>query len=173
MTAPPPPGRRRGRLVIAALLPLPGCAGPVAVGGDLTAIAADEASLCIRTHGAPVPVTVEVARTNTSRAAGLSGRATLAPQAGMLFLYRRPRPADSGFWMYRTRIPLDIAYLDTQGHIRAIHHMEPCGTEPAGCPVYPATVQYQAALEVNAGFFSRHGIVVGDRLVVSGPECPE
>jgi len=28
----------------------------------------------------------------------------------MLFVYDSTQPPDAGFWMYRTRIPLDIAF---------------------------------------------------------------
>jgi hypothetical protein len=31
--------------------------------------------------------------------------------AGMLFVYDSTQPGNAGFWMYRTRIPLDIAFV--------------------------------------------------------------
>lgn len=157
----------------AAVLALLGCT-TAAAGGELTDVSGDSASLCIRTSSGAVPVDVEIARTFTQRAAGLSERDALAPRSGMLFVYRRLRPADSGFWMYRTRIPLDIAYLGPAGQIRAIRHMVPCpGDDPGRCRVYRAGVEYHSALEVNGGFFARQGVQVGDRVVVSGPGCPE
>jgi len=148
-----------------------GWAGP-AVPDHLLAVTGERATLCLRSDSAAVALEVELARTPAERAAGLSGRATLAPRAGMLFLYRRSRPPDSGFWMYRTRIPLDIAYLGPHGEIRAIRHMQPCPDGAAGaCPVYRAGVPYRAALEVNGGLFRRHGVDVGDRVVVSPGGC--
>ena len=69
--------------------------------------------------------------------------------------------------MYRTRIPLDIAFADSAGVIRAILKMEPCETTiPQGCPSYPPNVPYQYALEVNAGFFAARGITAGWRLML-------
>lgn len=114
---------------------------------------------------------VELAETFVQRARGLMDRDTLAADAGMLFLYDESQPAASGFWMYRTRIPLDIAFIDTDSRIAAIHTMQPCTSpSPAGCPAYVAGVVYHAALEVNAGYFAEHGIAVGDR--VSLPDLP-
>ncbi|WP_083260281.1 DUF192 domain-containing protein [Marinobacter sp. X15-166B] len=110
-----------------------------------------------------VPITVEIARTDTERRTGLMGRTSLATNAGMLFVYRSERPGHHGFWMFQTLIPLDIAYLGADGEIRAIRHMAPCQPNEK-CPSYPAGQPFSAALEMNQGFFARHGIVVGDRV---------
>ncbi|KAA0012781.1 DUF192 domain-containing protein [Billgrantia pellis] len=105
---------------------------------------------------------VELARTSTERQKGLMDRDSLAPDAGMLFLYQEQQPAEDGFWMYRTRIPLDIAFIDAEGRIAALHTMQPCPSRnPYECPVTVAGVDYHAALEVNAGYFEAHGIDVG------------
>ncbi|MBZ9538772.1 DUF192 domain-containing protein [Modicisalibacter tunisiensis] len=111
-------------------------------------------------------VQVEVARRPADRARGLMERERLPAGAGMLFVYPREQPATGAFWMFNTRIPLSIAFIDTRGVIRAIRRMAPCDSErPADCPRYPAGVPFRMALEVNAGFFARHGITVGDRLL--------
>jgi hypothetical protein len=99
---------------------------------------------------------------------GLMERRHLADDAGMLFVYDSTQPPDAGFWMYRTRIPLDIAFADSTGVIRSMRAMVPCPTEVAqGCPSYTPDVRYQYALEVNAGYFARHGIVVGNSLLLN------
>ncbi|WP_280540477.1 DUF192 domain-containing protein [Chromohalobacter sp. 11-W] len=113
-------------------------------------------------------LSVEVARQADERARGLMGRDVLATDAGMLFVYPRRQPPEAAFWMYRTRIPLDIAFLGAEGEVRAIRHMQPCqATSSAECPSYAAEVPFRAALEVNAGYFRRHGIEVGDRLPIA------
>ena len=110
-------------------------------------------------------LSVEVARQPQERARGLMGRETLAPDAGMLFVYARQQPPTSSFWMYRTLIPLDIAFLGADGEIRAIRRMLPCRTAShEDCPRYAAGAPFRAALEVNAGFFERHRVAVGDHI---------
>jgi uncharacterized membrane protein (UPF0127 family) len=110
---------------------------------------------------------VELAATPDQRTLGLMERRRLPDSAGMLFLFSATQSASDGFWMYRTRIPLDIAYIDSLGTIRAIHRMEPCQTVlTEGCPTYAAGAPFRAALEVNAGYFSRHGVQTGDHLLL-------
>lgn len=118
--------------------------------------------------GETLSVSVEVARQADERARGLMGRDALAPNAGMLFVYANPQPPEAAFWMYRTRIPLDIAFLGADGEVRAIRRMLPCqAASSAECPSYAAKVPFRAALEVNAGYFDRHDIEVGDRLPIA------
>ena len=111
------------------------------------------------------PVRVEVASTPEQRARGLMERDRLAADAGMLFRFDPPAPAEQGFYMYRTRIPLDIAFLDADGRILDIQTMTPCDSRVAVlCRVYRPGQGYHQALEVNAGYFQRHGIRPGDRV---------
>jgi uncharacterized membrane protein (UPF0127 family) len=99
---------------------------------------------------------------------GLMERRHLAPSAGMLFVYDSTQPPDAGFWMFRTRIPLDIAFLDSAGVVRSVRTMQPCEARIAqGCPTYNPDVPYRYALEVNAGYFQQHGVGVGSTLLLS------
>ena len=110
-------------------------------------------------------IRAEVARSVQQRTMGLMERRSLPDGAGMLFLYDDDQPATAGFWMFRTRIPLDIAFVDSVGRIVAVRQMVPCDAQlAAGCPGYEPGQGYRAALEVNAGFLARHGIGVGARL---------
>jgi len=111
---------------------------------------------------------VQLATRSDQQSLGLMERRHLADSAGMLFLYRVDQPATAGFWMFRTRIPLDIAFVDSLGTIGAIKHMIPCtATLAEGCPSYPPDVPYRAALEVNAGYFTQHKLTIGSRLILS------
>lgn len=115
-----------------------------------------------------IPLRVELASTSEQQTMGLMERTRLADSAGMLFLYRTDQPANAGFWMFRTRIPLDIAFLDSLGAIVSMKHMIPCtSTLAAGCPSYPPDAPYRAALEVNAGYFAQHKLAIGSRLILS------
>ncbi|WP_133483712.1 DUF192 domain-containing protein [Halomonas ventosae] len=119
--------------------------------------------LVIHGEQGPQRLQVEVARTIPQRSRGLMARDQLAEQAGMLFLYDRAQPSHNGFWMYRTRIPLDIAFIDEAGRIAEIYRMVPCTTDrPGECPVTRPGAPYRAALEVNAGAFEAMGVAPGD-----------
>jgi uncharacterized membrane protein (UPF0127 family) len=125
----------------------------------------DTATIRVVTPRGSTRLHVELARSPEQRTMGLMERRSLPDSAGMLFLYDRDEPATSGFWMYRTRIPLDIAFLDSTGRVVAVRRMVPCtATLASGCPTYEAGVSYRAALEVNAGALARHGIAPGARL---------
>jgi uncharacterized protein len=114
-----------------------------------------------------VALHVELAVKPEQQSMGLMERRRLASNAGMLFVYDSTQPPDASFWMYRTRIPLDIAFADSAGVIRSIRSMAPCPTDlPQACPNYRPDVPYRYALEVNAGFFARHRIVVGNTLLL-------
>ncbi|HSP57863.1 MAG TPA: DUF192 domain-containing protein [Halomonas sp.] len=111
----------------------------------------------------PHRLMVEAARTQAQRSKGLMDRDHLEPEAGMLFLYRQTQASRNGFWMFRTRIALDIAFIGEDGEIVAIETMQPCeSSSPGDCPVTRPGAAYVAALEVNAGYFEERGIKVGD-----------
>jgi uncharacterized protein len=125
----------------------------------------DTATVRIVTSTDTTRVHVEIAKSREQRTMGLMERTSLPDSAGMLFLFDRIEPETSGFWMFRTRIPLDIAFLDSTGRIVSIRQMQPCAaTLISGCPSYESGVPYRAALEVNAGYFARRAITPGARL---------
>jgi uncharacterized membrane protein (UPF0127 family) len=131
------------------------------IAGALAACAGspEMASLVVDTRSGSVELRVEVAEGDDDRQQGLMGRAELAEQAGMLFLF--DGESSGGFWMKDTLIPLSVAFIDSDGEILSILDMEPCDADP--CPVYDPGVAYHAAVEVNQGAFEELGIEVGDR----------
>jgi hypothetical protein len=115
-----------------------------------------------------IPIVAELAERKEQRTLGLMERRHLPDTAGMLFIYDSTQAASPGFWMYRTRIPLDIAFVDSLGVIRSIKHMVPCpATLMEGCPSYPADAPFRAALEVNPGYFARHKLDIGSTIVLA------
>jgi len=125
----------------------------------------DSTTAQVLTARGVVRLHVQIAESEEQRSMGLMERTSLADSAGMLFLYEEDEPPDAGFWMYRTRIPLDIAFLDSTGVVVATRRMDPCrATLAAGCPAYAPGVAYRAALEVNAGALNRFAIGVGSRV---------
>jgi uncharacterized membrane protein (UPF0127 family) len=151
---------------IAACVMLLSCGDSDADAGDTTALMAfDRGVVHIASASDTLTVHVEVARSAEQRTMGLMERRSLADTAGMLFVYTDDQPATAGFWMYRTHIPLDIAFADSTGRIVAVRQMIPCEAQlSAGCPTYEPGQAYRIALEVNAGFLSRRGVGVGSRL---------
>ncbi len=105
---------------------------------------------------------VEIAEARPQHEVGLAGRADLPPDNGMLFLFSTPRSPDDGFWMWRTPIPLDLAFIDASGTIRQVVSMDPCTARTQDeCPGYFPDAAYTAALEVNRGWFARRGLGAG------------
>jgi uncharacterized membrane protein (UPF0127 family) len=162
----------RGALLVLALATsIAACGGDDTPAEDTTfapVLRLDTTRLRIARASDTIAVTVELARTAEEKQLGLMERRSLGENAGMLFLYDSTQASTSGFWMYRTRIPLDIAFIDSAGTIRSIQQMTPCASDIAGvCPTYPANAPYRFALEVNAGYFAKHGIGVGHRVVLA------
>jgi uncharacterized membrane protein (UPF0127 family) len=105
---------------------------------------------------------VEVAATNEQRAIGLMFRRSLAPDAGMLFVFKTPgRPS---FWMKNTRIPLDMVFAGPAGRIVGIV----ANAEPFSETSLNVAGESQFVLEVNGGFCRQHGIRPGDMLKFEG-----
>ena len=111
---------------------------------------------------------VEVADTSAERALGLMHRAVLPEDAGMLFIY--PKSDWRSFWMKNTRIPLSLAYISADWRIDEIVRMNPPPGRVLGggkrLPrrgprTYPSKKPARYALEVNRGWFERHGIGIG------------
>ncbi|WP_226953134.1 DUF192 domain-containing protein [Mesopusillimonas faecipullorum] len=113
--------------------------------------------------GVNVKAEVELATTPQSRAQGLMYRERMPPDHGMLFVFE----SDAGcFWMRNTLLPLSIAFIDAQGVITRIAHMQPL-SDAEHCPTQPSPY----ALEMHQGWFERQGISPGDR-VTGLPERP-
>ncbi len=101
---------------------------------------------------------VEVASNKAERSLGLMNRAAMPESRGMLFVY--PAPAYFCMWMKNTKIPLSVAFIDAQGQVINIEDMVP-QTETNHCTARNATY----ALEVNRGWFARHGVSAGSQII--------
>lgn len=108
---------------------------------------------------------VEIVRTPEEQMRGLSGRESLAENAGMLFVYeQQTTPA---FWMKEMNFPIDIIWIGSDKRIVDI-------TENLAPETFPqlfrpsAPVQY--VLEVNAGWAENHTISTGDKIILGRGE---
>ncbi|HEY0878541.1 MAG TPA: DUF192 domain-containing protein [Zeimonas sp.] len=103
-------------------------------------------------------IRAELADTGRTREIGLMGRESLGPNEGMLFVFERP--AVHCFWMRNTPLPLSVAFIDDDGHVVDLAKMPP-RSDDSHCP--SRAVRF--ALEMEQGWFARHGIAVGARLL--------
>jgi uncharacterized membrane protein (UPF0127 family) len=102
-------------------------------------------------------IRAEVADTFATRMQGLMHRRSLAPNAGMLFVF--DEAAIHCMWMKNTLIPLSVAFIDAGGAIVNIADMEP-HSEQSHCAASPA----RYALEMDRGWFARRGLKPGAKL---------
>lgn len=103
-------------------------------------------------------ILLEVADTEESRRHGLMGRKDIPAVCGMLF---EGLSGGGYFWMKGCLIPLDIAFMDKNGIIVKICTMEADG----GKEHHEYDENAASAVEVKKGFFKKHGIVDGFKLV--------
>lgn len=99
---------------------------------------------------------VEIVQNDEERMRGLMHREQLPQDQGMLFVFEESRI--QSFWMRNTFIPLDIAFIDANGKIIDIQRMAPLDETQS----YQSPVPVPYVLEVNAGWFERNGITVGE-----------
>lgn len=111
----------------------------------------------IRLEIGEASLAVEVASDDPSRRLGLMNRESLPENRGMLFIFRNA--VEQSFWMKNTLIPLSIAFISDDGEILQIEHMKP---KDETSTLSKHRVRY--ALEVNKGWFERHGIEPGARI---------
>jgi hypothetical protein len=102
-------------------------------------------------------IRAEVAHTDEQRQMGLMLRKEMAQHEGMLFVF--DDAAVHCFWMKNTLLPLSIAFVADDGRIVTLADMAP-QTTVSHCPAEP--VRY--ALEMNQGWFAKHGVKPGFRL---------
>jgi uncharacterized membrane protein (UPF0127 family) len=102
-------------------------------------------------------IKVEVAQTQQEHATGLMWRTTMPANEGMLFIF--PRAGQQCFWMKNTLLPLSIAFIDDSGRIVNLDEMQP-KTENPHCSTQPV----RFVLEMNKGWFKKHGFKPGDQI---------
>jgi uncharacterized protein len=112
----------------------------------------------VETARARHAVRVEIARTGPEQAKGLMNRASLDPDAGMLFLFDESE--EHSFWMKNTLIPLDMIFIDDEGRIVGIVER----AEPRTTVSRTVGKPSRYVLEVNGGWAASRGVRAGDRV---------
>ncbi len=107
------------------------------------------------TQGSAVRLYIEIADTPIRQERGLMNRTAMAEDQGMIFVF--PEATTVSFWMHDTLLPLSIAFIDANRRIVDLQDMQPLDET-----LHSSAQPYVYALEVNQGYFHRHGITVGD-----------
>jgi uncharacterized membrane protein (UPF0127 family) len=143
-----------GPLALALALAIPAC-------GDRSRVPAPADLVPLSLAG--TTIRVRVARTAAERREGLAGVDHLEADEGMLFVH--PEPGLRRYVMRDCRMPLDVAFLDGDGRVLAVHTLPAPGPgeTPAGVT---SKDRCALVLEMPGGFFQAHGLGVGERLEV-------
>ena len=161
---PAPGGRLRGSLRVFLLL-VAACGAPepqgAAAGGREVAFVAIGGET----------FTLELALDPATRQRGLSGRGAIPRHEGMLFVLPTPRPF--AMVMRDCPAPIDVAFLDADGRVVALHEMsvepprapgETAGAYESRLPIYPSGEPVQFAIETSGGRLRALGLVPGARI---------
>jgi len=114
-----------------------------------------KSKLVIETAKGKFPFDIELALTPPQMEQGLMFRRSLAADAGMLFDYGDPQPI--AMWMKNTLIPLDMLFIDADGHV--VHIAE--RAVPQSTMTISSEKPVRAVLELNGGTAARLGIEAG------------
>lgn len=101
---------------------------------------------------------IEVAKTDRQKEKGLMFRESLAPDAGMLFIYDEPQHVS--MWMKNTLIPLDMLFIDRERKVVRIAR----NTTPRSLASIPSGQIVWAVLELRGGRSAELGIREGSRV---------
>ena len=103
----------------------------------------------------PEQMTAEMAVTGRQIMTGMMFRTNMVPDAGMIFVL--PTTQRASFWMKNCYVPLSVAYIDPDGVIQEIHHLQPQDTNA----VFSVSDNIRFALETPQGWFKNHHIQPG------------
>lgn len=102
---------------------------------------------------------VEVAKTETERQMGLSGKESLSSDQGMLFVF--DNPDYHSFWMKDMKFPIDIIYLSGEKVVTVVENAEPPISSNENLVIYQPEEKADRVLEVSAGTVRKHKITKG------------
>ena len=104
------------------------------------------------------PIALEVVRSDAALEKGLSGRAGMARDHGMLFVF--DHPGEQCFWMKDMQFSLDMVWLDAQQKIVKIEQ----NIRPETYPKSFCAGNTQYVIELNAGVAKAADLHIGKTL---------
>lgn len=150
---------RRSALTLLALLGLVTGGSACAQSGPLQDLDTfPRGKLQISVGKKQVDFDIWVADTPERQSQGLMFVRSLPEQRGMLFVHESPKPI--GMWMKNTYIPLDMVFIDAQGHIQQIVAQ----TTPHSLETIRSNQPALAVLEIGGGEAQRLGLKPGQRV---------
>jgi uncharacterized membrane protein (UPF0127 family) len=105
-------------------------------------------------------IVAETVRNEFELMRGLMYRDSLPADRGMLFVHGKEE--SHTYWMYQTKIPLDMIWMDHQHKIVEMVNAQPCTTKASDCPKYGGHQPAMFVLEVNAGVAAKNNLREGD-----------
>lgn len=103
----------------------------------------------------PETLDAELALTDKEMQTGMMFRTNIQDSDSMLFVFPIAQRVD--FWMKNCPESISAAYINTDGFIEEIHHLEKNDTNG----VFSATDDVRFVLETSDGWFTRHNIAIG------------
>ena len=108
-------------------------------------------------------IPVEVRATQEELEKGLSGRTSLNPESGMIFLFKNP--GKYKFWMPDMHFAIDIIWIDENKKIVGIHKDVSPEFDPENPEFFIAPKPAKYVLEVNSGFSEKNNIAIGNEVI--------
>lgn len=110
--------------------------------------------------------TLMVARSEHDKSVGLSGRQSLSPNTGMLFVF--DKPGIYSFWMKGMKFPIDMIFLN-KNKINTIYKNIPppaANENTANLKVYSPKGNINYVLELPAGTADKYSLKLGDTITL-------
>lgn len=107
-----------------------------------------------------------LAKSEQEQTTGLSGRASLNANSGMLFIFNTP--GQYKFWMKDMKFPLDIIFINENKVVDIAENAPiPTTTNLNQLPRYQPKEAANKVLEINAGLSKKYNIKTGDTILFS------
>ncbi len=155
---------------VVEVAPAPDTTGPAAGAAPLAERFGTVKARLVAASGEVLELCLLLADTVEERSQGLMQVTDLEGHDGMLF--QNEAPSDAPFYMFRTLLPLTIAWWDEGGAFVSRTDMAPCDSEdPAACERYPPAAPYRLGLEVVQGSPLAERFGPGATLAATGEAC--
>lgn len=113
--------------------------------------------------------TTEVAKSEAEKEIGLSQKASLADDRGMLFVFETP--GIYSFWMKKMQFPIDILFIKDNKIITIFKQVTPPPSDSDitddKLPIYTPQAEIDTVLEINSGLVDKYGIKQGDTVKIT------